>query len=668
MTVIRSLDVHSPFYDLAWLIPALPLLAFLITVLFTRHYKGLTAFLSCAAVIASFYLSVRVLVDMVAGAGTRQTLNIEWIPLGKSLHVTLGVYLDPLSVMMLMVVTTVSMLVHIYSLGYMKHDEGKARFFSFLSLFTFSMLGLVLADNMLQMFIFWELVGLCSYLLIGYFYEKKSAADAAKKAFSVTRAGDLGFFMAVVICWGYFGTFDFVEIQRQYGQTTEFLARAFPFLIFFGAMGKSGQFPLHIWLPDAMEGPTPVSALIHAATMVVAGIFLVARSILIFANTPDTMLWVAYIGGFTAFFAATIAVAQHDIKRVLAYSTLSQLGYMMMALGIGGTVGLGNSHHGHSGQDLALLGQTAGTFHLFTHAFFKALLFLASGSVIHAMHTNNIWEMGGLKSRMKITVWTFLIGTIALAGIPPFAGFWSKDEILATAFEVGSIHGYLLFGLGLGAAFLTAFYMFRLCFVAFWGSVPEKSHPHESEFSMTLPLMVLAGLSMVAGLIGHRAIAAALGIPSYAEFLNPQWDHVPQFHISIAVVSVIVASLGILSAFLLYAKRPAEWTSEAHDPLRAKLGRLYDHLEHKWYVDEIWSWILRNFLYRFSSACAWFDRNIVDGTVDLVGFLTTRAGLAMQPAQSGRLQNYLLVVVVGLLIVLALLYVHTPEILAQITK
>lgn len=525
------------------------------------------------------------------------------------------------------------------------------------------MLGLVLSDNMLQMFIFWELVGLCSYLLIGYYYTKKSAADAAKKAFSVTRAGDLGFFMAVVICWGYFGTFNFAEIQTLYGQTTEFLARIFPFLIFFGAMGKSGQFPLHIWLPDAMEGPTPVSALIHAATMVVAGIFLVARAIMIFAQTPDTMLWVAYIGGFTALFSATIAVAQHDIKRILAFSTLSQLGYMMLALGIGGSIGTGNASHGHAGNDLALMGQTAGTFHLFTHAFFKALLFLGSGSVIHAMHTNNIWEMGGLKSKMKITVWTFVIGTIALAGIPPFAGFWSKDEILALCMEVGTVHGYILFTVALAGAFLTAFYMFRLCFVAFWGETPKSAHPHESEFSMTFPLVILAVLSIFAGLIGNHDIAHALNIPSYAQFLNPQWDHEAVFHFSIAGASVLVAGLGILSAFVLYAKRPAEWTSEAHDPLRVKLGKLYTHLEHKWYIDEVWSWIVNNILFRIAAGCAWFDRNVVDGSVDVVGFLTTRFGLVLQPVQSGRLQNYILVVFIGLLVVLGFLYMKFPSIL-----
>ena len=655
--------MNPTYYELAWLIPALPLFSFIFTVLFTQKYKDLTAFIAVGAVVASFYLSIRVTMEMLAGAGTAQVLNIQWIPLGKALNVTVVVFLDQLSVMMLIVVTTVSMLVHIYSLGYMKHEDGKSRFFSYLSLFTFSMLGLVLSDNMLQMFIFWELVGLCSYLLIGYYYTKKTAADAAKKAFSVTRAGDLGFFMAVVICWGYFGTFNFAEIQTLYGQTTEFLARIFPFLIFFGAMGKSGQFPLHIWLPDAMEGPTPVSALIHAATMVVAGIFLVARAIMIFAQTPDTMLWVAYIGGFTALFSATIAVAQHDIKRILAFSTLSQLGYMMLALGIGGSIGTGNTSHGHAGNDLALMGQTAGTFHLFTHAFFKALLFLGSGSVIHAMHTNNIWEMGGLKSKMKITVWTFVIGTIALAGIPPFAGFWSKDEILALCMEVGTVHGYILFTVALAGAFLTAFYMFRLCFVAFWGETPKSAHPHESEFSMTFPLVILAILSVFAGLIGNHNIAHALNIPSYAQFLNPQWEHEAVFHFTIAGASVLVAGLGILSAFVLYAKRPAAWTSEAHDPLRAKLGKLYTHLENKWYIDEVWSWIVNNILFRIAAGCAWFDRHVVDGSVDVVGFLTTRFGLVLQPVQSGRLQNYILVVFIGLLVVLGFLYMKFPAIL-----
>jgi NADH-quinone oxidoreductase subunit L len=651
------------FYQFAWLIPALPLFSFVVTVLFTRNHKRLTSYIACAATAVSFYLSVRVLLEMLAGAGSAQTLVIEWIPLGKALKVTLGVYLDPLSVMMLIVVTTVSMLVHFYSLGYMRHDEGKARFFSFLSLFTFSMLGLVLSDNMLQMFIFWELVGLCSYLLIGYYYEKKSASDAAKKAFSVTRAGDLGFFMAVLICWGYFKTFNFIEIQGLYGQTSAWLARLFPFLIFFGAMGKSGQFPLHIWLPDAMEGPTPVSALIHAATMVVAGIFLVARAMLIFAQTPDTMLFVAYIGGFTAFFSATIAVAQHDIKRILAFSTLSQLGYMMMALGIGGSIGAEGSGH-----DFALLGQTAGTFHLFTHAFFKALLFLGSGSVIHAMHTNNIWQMGGLKSKMKTTVWTFLIGTLALSGIPPLAGFWSKDEILTLCMEVGNIHGYILFGFGIGAAFLTAFYMFRLCFVAFWGDVAENAHPHEPDRTMTIPLVILAIFSVFAGLVGNATVTEWLGIPNYAHFLNPTWVHEAEFNFTIAGISFAVAGMGILTAYALYAKRPQAWTSEAHDPLRAKLGKLYVHLENKWYIDEVWRWIVNEILFRMAAGCAWFDRHIVDGTVNLVGFLTRGTGTLMQPVQTGRLQNYILGIFIGLIVILGFLYLEVPEILAQVLQ
>ena len=650
------------FYEMAWLIPVLPFLAFVVTALGTNNHKRITIWISCLSVLGSFILSIGILLEMLAGKGNVQTLSIPWIPLGTALQVNVGIFIDPLSVMMLIVVTTVSSLVHLYSIGYMRHEEGKARFFSYLSLFTFSMLGLVLSDNLLQMFIFWELVGLCSYLLIGYYYDKKSAADAAKKAFSVTRAGDLGFFMAVVICWGYFGTFNFVQLQEQYGATTELLARAFPFLIFLGAMGKSGQFPLHIWLPDAMEGPTPVSALIHAATMVVAGIFLVARSMFIFAQSPDTMLFVAYIGGFTALFAATIAVAQHDIKRILAFSTLSQLGFMMLALGIGGSVGVMAGEHG---TQLALMGRTAGTFHLFTHAFFKALLFLASGSVIHAIHSNNIWQMGGLKSNLKITVGTFLVGSVALAGIPPFAGFWSKDEILAVCLDAGSVHGYVLYGVAVASAFLTAFYMFRLCFVAFWGRLPKDKNPHESEWSMTVPLMVLAALSMVAGLMASPEIASLLGIPTYSAFLNPDWHHVPAFHLTIAVTATAVALLGIAMAWVLYGRRPLEWTSEAHDPLRKTLGRLYVHLENKWYIDEIWSWIVRKGLFRVAAACAWFDRNIVDGAVDLVGFMTARIGIGMQPIQSGRLQNYILMIFLSVILLLGLLYTQIPELLER---
>ncbi len=490
-----------------------------------------------------------------------------------------GTLLDPLCAMMLVVVTGISTLVHIYSLGYMHEEEGIARFFKYHSLFTFSMLGLVVSPNLYQRYIFWELVGLCSYLLIGYYYDKPSANNAAKKAFIVNRVGDFGMFLGIMFLTYYLGTSDFQLIPHAIGAWPVLGPAWLPLgvvalLLFCGAVGKSAQFPLHVWLPDAMEGPTPVSALIHAATMVVAGIYMLARAYVVFdaslLSSVNAAQVVAYVGGFTSLFAATIACTQFDIKRVLAYSTLSQLGYMVMALGAGG------------------VGVTAGGFHLFTHAFFKALLFLGSGSVIHAVHSNDMRKMGGLWKKMPLTGWTFLIGCIAIAGIPPLAGFFSKDEILLALKEA---HMDGLYIVAASVAFLTAFYMFRAFFMTFTGSQPAEAHPHESPATMTLPLVILALLSICAGWV---SLPQGRNFGSYIHYQRPagleeQWkqaealavanpslrgtvaahdlvdkaapisvapeaeeDHAFKFEPSIWIPATLIGLAGILLAFIMY--------------------------------------------------------------------------------------------------------------------
>ncbi|HEX3015536.1 MAG TPA: NADH-quinone oxidoreductase subunit L, partial [Desulfobacteria bacterium] len=494
---------HASF-QWAWLIPALPLFSFLIIGLVTKKWPKLSSAISIVCILTSFVLALWVDYG-VFFSGTGANLveepfqrtfnwlvfdNIKWGVAGSPLTIEFGTLIDPISAMMLFVVSLVASLVQIYSLGYMHGDKGFSRYFAYQSLFASSMLGLVLATNLLQLFIFWELVGLCSYLLIGFWFFKVSAREAAKKAFMTTRVGDTGLLIGMLFLLNKFGTLNFIELSKLMGPHLKdiiaiggvsyaFISLA-AILVFIGPIGKSGQFPLHVWLPDAMEGPTPVSALIHAATMVVAGVYLIARMYFLFQSAdPWVLEFVAGLGGFTAIFAASIAIAQDDIKRILAYSTLSQLGYMVMAMGVGSL--------------------TSGMFHLMTHAFFKALMFLGAGSVIHALHEQqDIWEMGGLVKRMKITGITFGIGVLAISGIPPFAGFFSKDEILTAALNNGHP---ILFAIGLFTAFLTAFYMSRLYFVAFTGPEKEKNQPHESPWVMTVPLIILAFLSVVGGLV-----------------------------------------------------------------------------------------------------------------------------------------------------------------------
>ncbi|HET9870141.1 MAG TPA: NADH-quinone oxidoreductase subunit L, partial [bacterium] len=469
----------------AWLIPALPALCFVLIALFTRRSRALSAGISIGAMAACLAMAAVIFLRLAALDPSARTFTLNWPWLAvPPWQADFGVLIDPLSVNMLLVVTLVSLLVQVYSLGYLKDDERFSTYYSYLSLFTASMLLLVLSTNFLQIFVGWELVGVSSYLLVGFWYFKPEAAEAAKKAFVVNRIGDVGFLMGVATIGMTFGSFDFFQVQGMVAQgLADGTYRAgyiagIALLLFCGAVGKSAQFPLHVWLPDAMEGPTPVSALIHAATMVAAGVYMVARTFPLFSADPMALSVVAYVGGFTAFFAASIALAQDDIKRILAYSTLSQLGYMMLALGSGGF--------------------TAGMFHLTTHACFKALLFLGAGSVIHAVHSNDIWKMGGLAKPMRVTTATFLVAALAISGIPPLAGFWSKDEIfLAVRDSTLPGHGGLL-ALAVLTAFLTAFYMFRLFFVVFTGA-SRGGHPHESPSVMTAPLLVLAFLSITVG-------------------------------------------------------------------------------------------------------------------------------------------------------------------------
>ncbi len=564
--------------------------------------------------------------------------NFLWLSLNKFLHIHMGIMLDPISVMMLVVVTTISLMSHWYSLGYMKGERGFARYYAFLSLFTFSMLGLVVATDLLQMFIFYELVGVSSFLLIGFYYQKPSAVAAAKKAFIVTRFADFGFLVGIFILIFYTHSFDFLQITDPHthifdtviGKT--FLGYAVlswaTALIFMGAAGKSAMFPFHIWLPDAMEGPTPVSALIHAATMVVAGVFTIARLFPVYYFfTPKVLLMVGYVGGFTSLFAALIAMTQFDIKRVLAYSTLSQIGYMM--------VGLGVSHYG--GEEG--LGYMASMFHLFTHAMFKALLFLGAGSIIHAVHSNLMQKMGGLRKYMPITHITFLIAALAISGIPPFAGFFSKDEILAAAFT----NNRLLFWVEYITAGITAFYIFRLYFKVFWWKDPQYEHtPHESPSTMTIPLIILATLSTTVGFIPFSKFVSSDMIPFETET-----------HWNLVIASVSIGLLGILIAWALYRKE-----NDLPDRIASALGKLYKWTYDKFYIDEIYLFITKKIMFNIiARSVAWFDRHIVDGFMEGVGVVTEKTAEKIKGFQSGHLQQYAFVFIASVLIIaLTILY------------
>ena len=568
-------------------------------------------------------------------------INFEWLRFTELLHIDLGILLDPISVMMLVVITTVSFMVHIYSLGYMHGEVGFQRYYALLSLFSFSMLGLVVATNIFQMYIFWELVGVSSYSLIGFYYQKPSAVLASKKAFIVTRFADLGFLVGILILSYYTKTFDFATLTANNAELviSSFAGGTFMgmslvsvalALIFMGGAGKSAMFPLHIWLPDAMEGPTPVSALIHAATMVVAGVFLVARLFPVyFFAAPDVLTMIAYIGAFTALFAAVIAITQTDIKRVLAFSTISQIAYMMAALGV-------SKYGDHDG-----LGYMASMFHLFTHAFFKALLFLGAGSVIHAVHSNEMKDMGNLHKYMKITSITFLIACLAIAGIPPFSGFFSKDEILAAAFHNQPIVFWTLWIV----AGLTAFYMFRLYFGIFFNGKRDYEHkPHESGLPMAIPLMILAVFSVFTGLI------------PFSEFISS--DNKPfEMHIDMVVasLSVVAAIVGIVVAYTMYFK-----DSNKPAVVAARLKGLYTASLNKFYLDEVWMFITKKVIFNcVSRPIAWFDRHVIDGTMDNIANVTQKASHRVRGLQSGQMQRYVAFLVAGtiLITILVLIFV-----------
>ena len=624
------------------LIVLLPLLTFLVLGLLGMKLKacasGLVGTLSMAVTTALAYGTAWQYFTTAKVDGIYQKwvpFNIEWLRFTDNLHIDLGVLLDPISVMMLVVITTVSLMVHVYSLGYMKGERGFERYYAFLSLFSCSMLGLVVATNIFQMYIFWELVGVSSYLLIGFYYTKPEAIAASKKAFIVTRFADLFFLIGILLLSFFTGTFDFGLLTSGDGSVFSqmsgltfmggsVIAWALA-LIFIGGAGKSAMFPLHIWLPDAMEGPTPVSALIHAATMVVAGVYLVARLFPVYYfETPEVLHGIAYVGAFTALFAATIACVQTDIKRVLAFSTISQIGFMMVALGVSG-------YGGHEG-----LGYMAGMFHLFTHAMFKALLFLGAGAIIHAVHSNEMSHMGGLHKQMPITHITFLVACLAISGIPPFSGFFSKDEILTAAFMFAPAMGWVMSFI----AALTAFYMFRLYYNIFWGTPAKHEHePHEAPGVMTTPLIILAAVTCVAGFIPFGKFVSSDGA-----------DYIIHLDWTVAGTSIAIALISIAVATVFYRK---------HSPIPDRLARTFSGLHraasHRFYIDEVYLFITKRIIFNgVSRSIAWFDRHVIDGAMNGLALVTNRMSLAIRGLQSGQVQQYAFVFLVGLLLITVL--------------
>ena len=597
-----------------------------------------------AGIIGTIALGVVALLSYITAAqyfgaprladGTYQTLmpyNFRWLPFTENLSIDMGILLDPISVVMLIVISTVSLMVHIYSFGYMKGEVGFQRYYAFLSLFSMSMLGLVVATNIFQMYLFWELVGVSSYLLIGFYYTKPAAIAASKKAFIVTRFADLGFLIGILVYGYYVGTYTFTPDEMNLVKGGAMLPLALG-LMFIGGAGKSAMFPLHIWLPDAMEGPTPVSALIHAATMVVAGVYLVARMFPLFiAYAPDTLHIVAYVGAFTAFYAASVACVQSDIKRVLAFSTISQIGFMMVALGVCTSA---DPHHGG-------LGYMAGMFHLFTHAMFKALLFLGAGSIIHAVHSNEMSAMGGLRKYMPVTHITFLIACLAIAGIWPLSGFFSKDEILTACFQFSPVMGWIMTVI----AGMTAFYMFRLYFGIFWGKENKELHaehkPHESPLTMTFPLMFLALVTLVAGFLPFGHLVSANG---QAYDIHIDW--------SVAGTSLAVAALAIAIAtpMYLYERQPVA------DALQRRFRGLWTAAYHRFYIDEIYQFITHKIIFGcISRPIAWWDRHVVDGFFNFLAWSANATSDEIRGLQSGHVQQYAFVFLLGTLALILIL-------------
>jgi NADH-quinone oxidoreductase subunit L len=614
---------------LPWLVLLLPLMAAVVITLFLPRNPRFSALVSVGAVLVSFFLSAVLMGEYFYGSAPE--ISVRWLQVGR-LNVDFGLRLDPLSLLMLLIVTGVGAAIHIYSVEYMRGDPGYTRFFACMSLFTFSMLGVVVSDNFLQMFVFWELVGLCSYLLIGFWFQRPAAADAAKKAFLTNRLGDFGFLTGIILVWALAGTVSFAGLKQQLAINPELFdttATVVGLLIFCGAVGKSAQFPLHVWLPDAMEGPTPVSAFIHAATMVAAGVYLLCRVFFIFMVTGSGALHViSWIGGLTALLAALIALQQDDIKRILAYSTISQLGYMVMAVGFGAP--------------------PAAMFHLTTHAFFKALLFLGAGAVIHAMsHEQNIWRMGRLRETIPLTYRTFLTGTLALCGVWPLSGFYSKDAILAAAWH----NSKTLFAVGVLVAFLTTFYMFRLVFVVFFGQPKSHldQHPPKSRL-IAYPLVVLAVASVLGGFIGITQFIAPL-FPAVTESA-PVFAPFEPFKAAptAAWLELAAFAVGLAAAFVWYARAES-------DPLPAKLPGLSRLLRGKFYFDEFYAEVIALGQDAPAAVLNGFDSGIkllvrlVHGTVELSGRL-------LRLAQTGGLQIYTLLVAAGVALVLYLMLTH----------
>ena len=626
-------------YQLVWLIFLLPLFSFAIISLFLRpflnHKPKLGGYITIASLLGSLGLSVWALIEVMAAPGHSLLVpDINWVIIEGGITIHLGLIVDSLTVVMLIVVTVVSLMVQIYSQGYMHGDPGYHRYFAFMSLFTASMLGLVLADNLLFVYVFWEMVGLCSYLLIGFWFHRPAVADAAKKAFIVTRLGDFGFLAAILLLYFNTGTFDIGQLHSLAitgalaGTTLTWAAIG----IFAGAVGKSAQFPLHTWLPDAMEGPTPVSALIHAATMVAAGVFLVARTFPLFSHSVEAVTTVAIIGGFTAIFAASMGLVMTDIKRVLAYSTISQLGYMMLGLGAGGIA--------------------IGIFHLFNHAFFKALLFLGAGSVNHATGTFDMREMGGLRKFMPWTYATFLIAALSISGIWPLAGFWSKDEILASALQNQPI----LFYLAMITVFMTAFYMFRVVFMTFGGEyrgggAEAHGKPHESPSVMVMPMVVLAILAVVSGFWNVTGqFGAFMGhgeTHSFAEGFFGILTH------SLPWLSLILAGLGILFAYAMYS---AKWLSA--ERIGGLFKPLYTLFYRKYWFDELYERVFvgKVLVGGFFAGLQGFDTYGVDGAVNGVASGAIATGRAIRRAHTGQLQLYGLFIGIGILAIVICLY------------
>ncbi|NJD01667.1 MAG: NADH-quinone oxidoreductase subunit L [Ruminiclostridium sp.] len=592
------------FINLAWLIPIFPVVSFVLISFITKRFKGISAMIAIAGMSVSLLFSLGVFYDVItSGVSMEHPVEYAVSWLTAPVHIDAGVLVDPLTAVMLLIVTFVGLMVEIYSWGYMHNDAGFSRFFAYLSLFSSSMLGLVIANNYFQMFFFWELVGLCSYLLIGFYFHKPSAVEANKKAFVTNRVGDFGFLIGILCLFIAFGTFNFRELAAgipAYANIAFLTITAI--LIFTGPVAKSAQFPLHVWLPDAMEGPTPVSALIHAATMVAAGVYLLARGYILFFSIQEVSLIIAYIGGITAFIAGTVALVQRDLKRILAFSTMSQLGYMVMAMGVGG--------------------MTAGMFHLTSHAFFKALLFLGAGSIIHAIHTQDIFEMGGVIKKMKVTSVTFIIGSLALAGIPPFAGFFSKDEILTVTYE----NGYkFLYFLGLTTAFLTAFYMARLVFTVFFGEDRQKHSGHESPWVMTLPLVILSVFAVFYGFLSK----------SFGSFIYFEAEGHAGPNYMIMGASVAVALGGIILGWLIYGRKAV-----SAQALQERFKPVYKLLFNQYYLNEAYQWLYDNIVLRIAKAFYWVDRNIVDGFLNGFTALIAKIGTKLRFVQTGSLQNY----------------------------